>query len=208
MVRTIFASQALENRDCSPAGPPASVVDTVADPDDLGDLSSRLLHHSGIHTLSLSDRLDVPAYDRLPRLLICGSAGWAGSSRASRSGQHWPTLSESNQSNWFRLIAREHGRTTRNFQVSVHELAENIAKIRCNGKIARLIELLDGDSRPVAVNLAATDAASEREHHVRVTMVSAAVSVLFRCSAELGHGDDHDVLYSVAEVIMKRRQRG
>src|SRR4051794_16340123 len=98
MVRALSALQAMENRECCSAGPSASAVDSVADPDDLGGLPAGLLHYSGIHTLSLPDRLDLPADQRVSRLCVGGSAGRAGSDPALRSCNNLPTLTGANQS--------------------------------------------------------------------------------------------------------------
>src|SRR5581483_2551890 len=53
---------------------------------------------------------------------------------------------------------------------------------------------------PLAVDLPSLDRAAEDEHHVAVAVVGAVAAVLLGGAAELGHGDDDDVLHAVAHI--------
>ncbi len=56
-------------------------------------------------------------------------------------------------------------------------------------------------ARPLAVDLAALDAAADHEHGVAMPVIGAAAAVLRHCPAELRHGQDDGVGHSIAKVL-------
>ena len=70
--------------------------------------------------------------------------------------------------------------------------------------------LLEGFARllpdgPVAIHLAALDSATEREHHVGVTVIGSTRAVFPRSAAEFTHGDEADIRHLVAQILVERR---
>jgi len=92
-----------------------------------------------------------------------------------------------------------------NSERSGHCLRQNLTIVNRHGKIAVLVELFPGQSRPLAIKLAAFDAAAEHEHDIRVPMVCSASSVLLGGAAKLTHRHQSDLLRIVAHIAPKGR---
>src|SRR5579864_4385079 len=76
-------------------------------------------------------------------------------------------------------------------QLAVHCFAKDSAEVSCNLQVAALIEVAVIQARPLAVNSAALDLTAEHEHHVGVSVVSAASAVLAGGASKLRHRDQH-----------------
>src|SRR5262249_20240437 len=85
-------------------------------------------------------------------------------------------------------------------------LADHATKIGAQREIAAFVELLGSQSRPLAVDAAATHRAADHKHCVGVTVVSPTVAIFPHRAAEFRHGDDHGVFCQVAQVNPKGRQ--
>jgi hypothetical protein len=79
-------------------------------------------------------------------------------------------------------------------------LAEHLAEVGGDGKIAAFVELFGREAGPLAVHLAATHGSAQDEHDVGVTVIGAPGAVLARCAAELRHGNEDYVFSIVAHV--------
>src|SRR5215468_11291404 len=70
------------------------------------------------------------------------------------------------------------------------DLAQHVAEVSRHLKVAGAVELLGAQARPLAVDLATGDVATEHEHRVAMTVVGAAAAVLGRAPPELAHRYD------------------
>src|SRR6202162_6114175 len=66
------------------------------------------------------------------------------------------------------------------------DFGEDVAEVGRHGEVAVLVEVGGVEAGPLAVDLAALDAASEEEHDVGVAVIGAAVAVFLYGAAELG----------------------
>src|SRR5487761_2121834 len=73
-------------------------------------------------------------------------------------------------------VARKHRGDIAVAQLPRDQFSQHVAKIGGQVQVAILIELLGLQARPIAINLAALDAAAEGEHHVGVAMIRAAIA--------------------------------
>src|SRR5687767_12692736 len=86
----------------------------------------------------------------------------------------------------------------------VRDLAEHVAEVRGDGEVAAFVELLAGQAGPIAVDLAAVDRSAHDEHAGRVSVVGAASSVFTDRTPELRHGQQHDIVHAIAEIVVER----
>ena len=86
-------------------------------------------------------------------------------------------------------------------KVAAYKLAENIAEVGGEGEIAALVELLFLQAGPLAVDLAAFDAAAHDEHGIRVAVIGAAIPVFVRSAAKLAHRDQDHIVHAIAHVL-------
>src|SRR6185369_3842556 len=88
-----------------------------------------------------------------------------------------------------------------------HDFGKYRPEVGREREIAPLVKLFLLEARPLAVYLAALYVAADHEQRAGVAVIRAAVSVLARHAAELGHRHDHDVVHSVAQVSDERGDR-
>src|SRR5262245_57152108 len=80
------------------------------------------------------------------------------------------------------------------------QLAEYIAKIRCDCQITLFVQLLRFQTRPAAIYFAAADRAAKDHHDVPVTVIRATVSIFPRSPAKLGHRYQNNVGHAIAHI--------
>src|SRR5713226_851601 len=101
-------------------------------------------------------------------------------------------------------ISREDGLWIIDAEMAYDDLAEHVAEIGCDGKIAALVTAIGRETRPLAVHASAAHSAADDHHHVTVTVIGSAVAVLVDRPSELGHRQNDRVTHSVAEIGHKR----
>src|SRR4051812_28250610 len=105
----------------------------------------------------------------------------------SQWGSSRSPLQNPNPLSWICLIAREELIEFLGPQVLRRNFGEDAAEIGRQRKVATLVQLLRLETRPPSVDLLAFHVAANHEERARVTVVRAAISVLPRRAAELGH---------------------
>src|SRR5215469_16875893 len=85
--------------------------------------------------------------------------------------------------------------------------ADYAAEVGGEREIASFVKLRLIEAGPLAVDFPALHGASHDEHHVGVAVVSAAIAVLSRGTAELRHSDNDGVISEIAEIDPERRER-
>ena len=85
------------------------------------------------------------------------------------------------------------------------DLAKHVAEVGRQRKVATFVKLIALQSRPASVNFSAAHAVAQHKHRVRMTVVRAAISILANGAAKLRHRQDHHIVHSLAQVLIKRR---
>jgi len=84
--------------------------------------------------------------------------------------------------------------------------ANDGAEVCGQHKVAPFVELLVGQARPFAIDVAALHVATHHEHAIRVAVIGAAVAVFLRRTAELAHGHHNHIRHAISHVLVKGRQ--
>src|SRR5215831_5910210 len=88
--------------------------------------------------------------------------------------------------------------------MSPYEFAEHGAIVGGDGEVPAFEELFLFEARPFAVDPAALHRAAYGHHETAVAVVGAGIAVLFRSTAEFGHGYQDDVFHAIAHVLAER----
>ena len=105
------------------------------------------------------------------------------------------------------VVARKYGSQILISQVAGDGFSNYLTEVRRESEVAAFVELRLIESWPAAVHLAALHRAAENEHHIRVTVIGAAIAVLARGASELRHRDDNGVFAEIAEIDPERGER-
>ena len=85
-------------------------------------------------------------------------------------------------------------------EMSNDDLAKQVAEIGGDLEVSTLEPIVGLESRPCPIHAAAADAAAEQEDGIPVTVVGATVAVLRDRATEFRHGEDDNVVETLAEV--------
>src|SRR4029453_2976320 len=85
-------------------------------------------------------------------------------------------------------------------EVTYNDLSEDVPEVCRHGEIAAFVSTLRREARPPAVDTAATYAAPDDHHGIRMPVIRTAVSVLGHGASKLGHRQDDGILHPVSEV--------
>src|SRR5262249_52563518 len=88
--------------------------------------------------------------------------------------------------------------------MSLYEFAKHGAIVGGDGEVPAFEELFLFEARPFAVDPAALHRAAYGHHETAVAVVGAGIAVLFRSTAEFGHGYQDDVFHAIAHVLAER----
>src|SRR5262249_30023432 len=88
------------------------------------------------------------------------------------------------------------------------DLAKHVAEISRQRQVASFVKLIVLQPGPFSINLTAAYAVAHDEHRVRMSVVRAAVTVLSHRAAKLRHRQHHDIVHSLAQVLIKRSKAG
>src|SRR5690348_9909206 len=86
-------------------------------------------------------------------------------------------------------------------------LAEHVPEIGRDREVALFEQRRAREPRPGTMDFPAANARSDREHHVAVAVIGAAVAVLSDRTSELRHGEHEDVVGGGPEVAAERGER-
>src|SRR5581483_7928734 len=84
-----------------------------------------------------------------------------------------------------------------------HKLTENVAEVGGEGEVAAFVKLLGGEAGPLAIDPAAANLAAHGEHYVGMAVIGAAVAILVRRAAKLGHCDNDDIGHAITHVLIE-----
>src|SRR5690349_21990443 len=87
------------------------------------------------------------------------------------------------------------------------DFAHYAAKIGGEHEVAAFVELVIVKTGPLPVNASAFHVSAHDEHAIRMAVISTSIPILFCGAAEFAHGYKHDVLHSIAHVLVKRGER-
>src|SRR5690242_2964101 len=85
------------------------------------------------------------------------------------------------------------------------DLAEDVTEVSRQRQVTSLIKLIALESRPLPVNLPAAHAVPQYKHRIRMPVVRPAITILAHGPAKLRHRQHDDIIHSLAQVLIQRR---